>query len=161
MTNARRRRDPYATCPNCHQPFGTQHDYVRHLLEEAGSNGVTTNEFLRAGAGSRFGARIHELRHQDGLYITEVNELYTLVGHVDRTETATLQVSSLRARREPAAADERDLVWRCLRCPIDERTATGATCARGHAAVLTWLIDVRPSAGVAADLDHDELAEAA
>lgn len=161
MTGKRGRREPYATCPNCHQPFGTQHDYVRHLLEEAGPNGVTTNEFLSARAGSRFGARIHELRHEDGLYITEVNELYTLIGTVDRAEMPPLAVSEMRARREAVATPGGDVMWRCVRCPIDERTASGPTCDRGHDAVLTLLIDLRPSAAAAGHLDHDELAEAA
>lgn len=42
---------------------------VEHLLTDAGSNGVTTSEFLKAGAGSRFGARCQELRDR-GLTIT-------------------------------------------------------------------------------------------
>lgn len=35
---------------------------VLSLLEDAGSAGVTTGDFLRAGCGSRFGARVQELR---------------------------------------------------------------------------------------------------
>lgn len=64
--NARRYR-----CPNCAAPLRTAKALVRHLLEEAGGRGVSTSEFLRAGCGSRFGARIHELRHDEGLGITE------------------------------------------------------------------------------------------
>lgn len=37
---------------------------VRGLLVEAGERGVTTGELLRAGAGSRYGGRIFELRAQ-------------------------------------------------------------------------------------------------
>lgn len=35
---------------------------VLQLLQQAGTHGVTTGEFLDAGCGSRFGARIQELR---------------------------------------------------------------------------------------------------
>jgi hypothetical protein len=35
---------------------------VRRLLLEAGPRGVTTADFLQAGCGSRFGARVQELR---------------------------------------------------------------------------------------------------
>lgn len=58
-------------CPNCAATLRTAKALVRHLLEEAGETGVTTNGFLRAGCGSRFGARIHELRHDEGLRIDE------------------------------------------------------------------------------------------
>ena len=58
-------------CPNCAVTLRTAKALVRHLLEEAGETGVTTNGFLRAGCGSRFGARIHELRHDEGLRIEE------------------------------------------------------------------------------------------
>lgn len=58
-------------CLNCATPFRSSKALVRHLLQEAGGHGVSTSEFLRAGCGSRFGARIHELRHQDGLRIVE------------------------------------------------------------------------------------------
>lgn len=47
----------------------TRLQLVEHLLTDAGSNGVTTSAFLRAGAGSRFGARVQELRDQ-GQHIT-------------------------------------------------------------------------------------------
>lgn len=40
----------------------TRRELVLQLLTEAGGDGVTTGDFLRAGAGSRFGARIAELR---------------------------------------------------------------------------------------------------
>ncbi len=58
-------------CPNCGATTATSKGLVRHLLEEAGEMGVTTAAFLRAGCGSRFGARICELRHQDGMEISE------------------------------------------------------------------------------------------
>jgi hypothetical protein len=40
----------------------TRRDLALHLLREAGSRGITTAEFLRAGVGSRYSARIMELR---------------------------------------------------------------------------------------------------
>jgi hypothetical protein len=40
----------------------TKRELVLHLLREAGPRGVTTAEFLQAGCGSRFGARVQELR---------------------------------------------------------------------------------------------------
>ena len=40
----------------------TKREIVLALLQEAGDKGVSTNAFLRRGAGSRFGGRIHELR---------------------------------------------------------------------------------------------------
>jgi hypothetical protein len=40
----------------------SKRELVRHLLCEAGQRGVTTAEFLAAGCGSRFGARVQELR---------------------------------------------------------------------------------------------------
>lgn len=58
-------------CPNCAATLTTSKGLVRHLLEEAGDIGVTTAAFLRAGCGSRFGARICELRHDDGMVIVE------------------------------------------------------------------------------------------
>lgn len=42
----------------------TKRDLARQLLERAGAGGVTTSQFLRAGVGSRFGARLQELRDQ-------------------------------------------------------------------------------------------------
>ena len=77
-------RGRYARCPNCGAIGATQRDYVRHLLQEAhaAGRGVTTNQFLQWGAGSRFGARIHELRHDEGRTIVETNELYTLLDSV-------------------------------------------------------------------------------
>lgn len=45
------------------KPLSPSAKFVLHLLREAGPDrGVTTNEFLLAGAGSRFGGRILELR---------------------------------------------------------------------------------------------------
>ena len=58
-------------CPNCQIVCTSAKALTRHLLEEAAPRGVTTNEFLVAGCGSRFGARIHELRHAAGLRIDE------------------------------------------------------------------------------------------
>lgn len=57
---------------------------VRDLLEAGGNNGVTTGELLLAGCGTRYGARIKELR-DEGLRI-ESNQVrpglwrYRLVG---------------------------------------------------------------------------------
>jgi hypothetical protein len=72
-------------CPNCQAPLRSSRALIRHLLEEAGDRGVTTAQLLEAGAGSRYGARIHELRHEDGLNITEKplrqgSSVYKLVG---------------------------------------------------------------------------------
>ncbi|MBX5461660.1 MAG: hypothetical protein IRZ28_11290, partial [Steroidobacteraceae bacterium] len=64
-------RDRRRICPRCQAPLRSSKALVRHLLEEAGEHGVTTSEFLAAGAGPRFGARIHELRHKDGLRIDQ------------------------------------------------------------------------------------------
>jgi hypothetical protein len=40
----------------------SKRQHVLQLLSEAGPRGVTTGEFLEAGCGSRFGARVQELR---------------------------------------------------------------------------------------------------
>ena len=40
----------------------SKREHVLQLLREAGPVGVTTAEFLEAGCGSRFGARVQELR---------------------------------------------------------------------------------------------------
>ncbi len=71
-------------CPDCRIVLRSSKDLVRHRLEEAGPHGVSTADFLRAGCGSRFGARIHELRHEEGLriderYLRPGSSLYTLV----------------------------------------------------------------------------------
>lgn len=58
-------------CPNCSAPMASAKALVRHLLEEAGAKGVTTSDFVAAGCGSRFGGRIHELRHDDGMEIEQ------------------------------------------------------------------------------------------
>lgn len=67
-------------CPTCGTTRTTQRAYALHLLEEAGPRGITTNQLLQAGAGSRFGARVHELRHDAGYRIDEHAERYTLHG---------------------------------------------------------------------------------
>lgn len=72
-------------CPNCGRTSVGQRAYVLHLLDEAGHRGVTTNQFLAWGAGSRFGARVHELRHDEGREITEVNGLYVMANGVAGT----------------------------------------------------------------------------
>lgn len=41
----------------------TRRDLVKKLLED-NPKGVTTSQFLRAGCGSRYGARVQELRDQ-------------------------------------------------------------------------------------------------
>lgn len=43
------------------------------LLKEAGERGVTTGELLQAGVGSRYGARLLELR-EDGYVIESIRE---------------------------------------------------------------------------------------
>lgn len=40
----------------------SKREHVLQLLRDAGPRGVTTAEFLEAGCGSRFGARVQELR---------------------------------------------------------------------------------------------------
>lgn len=40
----------------------TRKEITLSLLEAAGDEGVTTQEFLRRGCGNRFSSRIHELR---------------------------------------------------------------------------------------------------
>lgn len=152
-------------CPNCGRRVTTQLAYVRHLLEEAGGKGVTTNEFLRWGAGSRFGARVHELRHNHQLFITEENELYTLVGVVGATgssATPPAQDSSrggahetyedLRARVPEICFDPWERVFMCPSCAY--AVVASSVCPRGHEAVLGWHADLRPPA-------VDALAEAA
>lgn len=47
----------------------TRRSLCLSLLEDAGPQGVTTGEFLQAGVGSRYGARLLELRKQ-GYVIT-------------------------------------------------------------------------------------------
>ena len=49
-----------------HRP--TKRELVFQLLRDAGSRGVLTEEFLQAGCGSRFGARVQELR-DDGIAV--------------------------------------------------------------------------------------------
>lgn len=40
----------------------TKRELALRLLQDAGPRGVTTAEFLRAGVGSRYGARLREIR---------------------------------------------------------------------------------------------------
>lgn len=40
----------------------TRRDLLAHLLREAGNRGITTGELLQAGVGSRYSARLLELR---------------------------------------------------------------------------------------------------
>lgn len=40
----------------------TRKQLALHLLEEAGERGITTGELMKAGVGSRYGARLLELR---------------------------------------------------------------------------------------------------
>lgn len=101
-------------CPNCQAPLRSTRALVRHLLEEAGPHGVTTNDFLRAGAGSRFGARIHELRHEDGLSITEASidsgSVYKLAGqpsgHHATADTGMAAAPTALPSRSGAAAGQ-------------------------------------------------------
>ena len=62
------------------------------LLRDAGERGVTTAEFMRAGVGSRYGARIHDLRKQgakvEGEREREGSWRYWLVKDVDEVERA-------------------------------------------------------------------------
>lgn len=51
----------------------TRRNLVLRLLRAAGDRGVTTGELLGAGVGSRYGARIGELR-ADGFIITSERE---------------------------------------------------------------------------------------
>ena len=60
----------------------TKREHVLQLLREAGPRGVTTAEFLKAGCGSRFGARIQELRDAgyviDSKRVRSSSHVYTL-----------------------------------------------------------------------------------
>ena len=47
----------------------TRREITLALLEAAGEDGVTTQQFLTKGAGGRFSSRIHELRNEG--YIIE------------------------------------------------------------------------------------------
>jgi hypothetical protein len=60
----------------------SKREHVLRLLREAGPRGVTTDEFLEAGCGSRFGARVQELRDQgwtiDARHVRTGSHLYVL-----------------------------------------------------------------------------------
>lgn len=144
------RRGYYAKCPNCGVLGATQRDYVRHLLEEAkaaGRPGVTTNQFLAWHAGSRFGARVHELRHEEGLTILEDNELYTLVDAGGATAHQEVSLGGppsgeVGTRGGSPSSDEHwTYVRMCPRCAY--APADGPVCPRGHRTVKGWSGDFR------------------
>jgi hypothetical protein len=60
-------------CPNCHKALPSRKALALHLLQE-NPRGVLTGDFIQAGVGARYSARIYELRHQDGYEITETYE---------------------------------------------------------------------------------------
>ena len=85
----------------------TRRDLVLSLLRNAQPDGVTTAQFLEAGAGSRFGARIAELRAEGYDIISEYqrqgSHKYFLFG-TGRSGAAASSLSSLEAANPPAAA---------------------------------------------------------
>ncbi len=91
---------------------------VLRLLREAGPRGVTTAEFLEAGCGSRFGARVQELREEgfvvDTRRVRTASYVYVL-GHAPEPEGAppadgAAAVEPMRLF-EPAAAPANALCW--------------------------------------------------
>lgn len=66
----------------------THKELALHLLREAGDRGVTTAEMLQAGVGSRYSARLLELRQEGHLIeserIREGSWLYTLTHDAER-----------------------------------------------------------------------------
>jgi hypothetical protein len=60
----------------------SKRELVHRLLREAAPRGVTTAEFIEAGCGSRFGARVQELRDAghlvDSKRLRSGSYLYTL-----------------------------------------------------------------------------------
>jgi hypothetical protein len=70
----------------------TKRAQVLALLRKAGPAGVTTGELLQAGAGSRYGARVLELRALghviEAKRVRDGSWRYTLTGDVERTVDA-------------------------------------------------------------------------
>src|SRR5438105_98255 len=86
----------------------TRRDLTLHLLREASASGVTTADFLRAGVGSRYGARLRELR-EAGHTITAKRERdgswrYTLNPERDIAPAPTPALSGSAGTAHPAAA---------------------------------------------------------
>lgn len=80
----------------------SKRDRVLQLLVEAGDRGVTTAEFLEARCGSRFGARVQELRCEG--FVIDVRRVR------DGSYQYTLCREAGRAVREPEAQEARDPV---------------------------------------------------
>lgn len=69
---AQQGRGKVLRCPGCGTVRRGTKAMALHLLQEAGAKGVTTSQFLLAGCGNRFGGRLHELKHEDGIdYLEE------------------------------------------------------------------------------------------
>lgn len=134
-------------CPNCGQRFTGQRAYIHHLLVEAGPDGVTTNQLMAFGAGSRYSARILELRDQgmtiESVKVTEGNWRYTLVGAGVRTSApAPTAWHGLPAGMVDGPEVPLERTWKCLTCGAD---ADGPICPRGHQATECITVDLRPA----------------
>lgn len=103
------------TCPNCQANVRSSKAFVRHLLEEAGPHGVTTNDFLRAGAGSRFGARIFDLRHKHGIHIEETSidggSVYKLAAQPSGHQAAADAGMAAEPARIPVHRGQEVVAW--------------------------------------------------
>ncbi len=62
----------------------TRRDLLLNVLEQAGARGVTTAEIIQAGVGSRYGARLLELRERgyvvEAVRVRDGSYRYTLLG---------------------------------------------------------------------------------
>jgi hypothetical protein len=81
---------------------------VLSLLREAGDRGVTTGQFIEAGCGSRFGARVQELRNAglriEARPVRAGSHLYVLQQvSVDADQQSTEQQEAERLFEQPPA----------------------------------------------------------
>lgn len=120
-------------CPDCGQALPTARGLVAHMLHE-NPHGVTTGQLLKAGAGSRYGARIKELR-ESGMRIE--SELV-------RPGEWRYWIPELAAPEVPGWFRE----WQCWEptgpgrvCGAHLHGPIGETCPRGHRAQLADVLD--------------------
>jgi Helix-turn-helix domain len=88
----------------------SKREHVLQLLREAGEHGVTTAQFLEAGCGSRFGARVQELRDAgwviDARRVRVGSHVYVLGQEPQAaTPASATAVESLQLFEAPAPAN--------------------------------------------------------
>lgn len=86
----------------------TRRALLLHLLQEAGDRGLTTAEIIQAGVGSRYGARLLELRKEG--WVVEAERVrdgswrYRLVGGVESGRGVQPPSSGTHARQTRSTA---------------------------------------------------------